>query len=250
MADTPEKTMPFTAHLAELRRCLIISFAAVGVGFLAAYAFSGELLEWLVRPLIKALPPGNKLVFTALPEAFFIYLKVSLIAGIVVASPVIFYQLWMFIAPGLYHKEKRLVLPFVFISTALFVGGALFGYYVVFPVGFKFLVGFSTENIKALPSIQMYLTFSLKLLLGFGLVFEFPVLAYFLGKAGIINAKMMANNRRVAILLIFIVAAVVTPPDIVSQILLAIPLYILYEGSILIVRIIGRKREKALTEQS
>jgi sec-independent protein translocase protein TatC len=250
MPDTQEKTMPFTAHLAELRHCLIISFVAVGVGFMAAYAFSGEILEWLVRPLIQVLPPGNKLVFTALPEAFFIYLKVSLITGIVVASPVIFYQLWMFIAPGLYHKEKRLVLPFVFISTALFVGGALFGYYVVFPVGFRFLVGFSTDNIKALPSIQMYLTFCLKLLLGFGLVFEFPVVAFFLAKAGIINAKMMANNRRVAILLIFIVAAIVTPPDVVSQILLAIPLYLLYEVSIVLVRITVRKREKkALAER-
>jgi sec-independent protein translocase protein TatC len=118
MSDNSDKTMPFTAHLAELRRCLIISFVAVGVGFMAAYAFSGEILEWLVRPLIRVLPPGNKLVFTALPEAFFIYLKVSLITGIVVASPVIFYQLWMFIAPGLYHREKRLVLPFVFIEPS------------------------------------------------------------------------------------------------------------------------------------
>jgi len=245
MSDNPDKTMPFTAHLAELRRCLIISFVAIGIGFVAAYAFSAEILEWLVRPLILVLPPGNKLVFTALPEAFFIYLKVSLITGIVVASPVIFYQLWMFIAPGLYHKEKRLVLPFVLISTALFVGGALFGYYVVFPVGFRFLIGFSTDNIKALPSIQMYLTFCLKLLLGFGLVFEFPVLAFFLAKVGIIDARMMANNRRVAILLIFIVAAIVTPPDVVSQILLAIPLYLLYEVSIILVRITVRKREKA-----
>ncbi|MCU0579494.1 MAG: twin-arginine translocase subunit TatC [Desulfobacterota bacterium] len=244
MSENHEKTMPFTAHLAELRRCLIISFSAVGVGFAAAYAFSGEILEWLVRPLIQVLPPGNKLVFTALPEAFFIYLKVSLITGIVVASPVIFYQLWMFVAPGLYQKEKRLVLPFVFVSTALFVGGALFGYYVVFPVGFRFLVGFSTDNIKALPSIQMYLTFCLKLLLGFGLVFEFPVVAFFLAKVGIIDAPMMARNRRVAILLIFIVAAIVTPPDIVSQILLAIPLYLLYEASIVLVRITVRKREK------
>ena len=249
MDEKIEKSMPFMAHLGELRNRLIVSFVAVGLGFAIAYAFSNELFEWLVRPLVKVLPPGDKLVFTALPEAFFIYLKVSLIAGIVLASPVIFYELWMFVAPGLHQKEKRFVLPFVLISSALFVGGSLFGYYVVFPVGFKFLAGFATENIKALPSIQLYLNFCLKLLLGFGLVFELPVLAYFLGKAGILNSKMMANNRRVAILLIFVVAAVVTPPDVVSQILLAVPLYGLYEISILIVKFTGRKREKALEEQ-
>jgi sec-independent protein translocase protein TatC len=249
MTEKIEKAMPFTAHLGELRNRLIVSFVAVGLGFAIAYAFSNELFEWLVRPLVKVLPPGDKLVFTALPEAFFIYLKVSLIAGIVLASPVIFYELWMFVAPGLHQKEKRFVLPFVLISSGLFIGGSLFGYYVVFPVGFKFLAGFATENIKALPSIQLYLNFCLKLLLGFGLVFELPVLAFFLGKAGILNSKMMAANRRVAVLLIFVVAAVVTPPDVVSQILLAVPLYGLYEISILIVKFTGRKKEKALEEQ-
>jgi sec-independent protein translocase protein TatC len=238
-----EAKMPFTAHLTELRKRLIISFVAVGVGFAVAYAFSSEIFEWLVKPLIRVLPPGDKLVFTALPEAFFIYLKVSLIAGIVLASPMIFYQLWMFVAPGLYQKEKRLVLPFVVISSLLFAGGALFGYYVVFPTAFRFLVGFSTENIRALPALQQYLTLCLKLLLGFGLIFEFPVLAYFLGRVGIINSRMMAKNRRIAILLIFVVAAILTPPDVVSQILLAVPLYLLYEISILVVKFSGRKKK-------
>jgi sec-independent protein translocase protein TatC len=240
----PDIKMPFTAHLAELRKRLIISFVAVGIGFAVAYAFSAEIFDWLVQPLIKVLPPGDKLVFTALPEAFFIYLKASLIAGIVLASPVIFYELWMFVAPGLHQREKRFVLPFVIISTLLFVAGALFGYYIVFPVGFRFLVGFSTENIRALPSLQLYLSFCIKMLLGFGLVFEFPVLAYFLGRAGIISSPMMAKNRRIAILLIFIVAAVITPPDVVSQILLAVPLYILFEGSILIVKLTGKKKKE------
>ena len=248
--EQTEKSMPFMSHLGELRNRLIVSFVAAGIGFAIAYSFSAEIFEWLVRPLVKVLPPGDKLVFTALPEAFFIYLKVSLIAGIVLASPVIFYELWMFVAPGLHQKEKRFVLPFVLISSGLFIGGSLFGYYVVFPVGFKFLAGFATENIKALPSIQLYLNFCLKLLLGFGLVFELPVLAFFLGKAGILNSKMMAANRRVAILLIFVVAAVVTPPDVVSQILLAVPLYGLYEISILIVKFTGRKKEKVPAEQS
>jgi sec-independent protein translocase protein TatC len=240
-----EAKMPFTAHLAELRKRLVICFIAVGIGFAVAYAYSGQIFEWLVQPLIGVLPPGDKLVFTALPEAFFIYLKASLIAGVVLASPVIFYQLWMFVAPGLYQKEKKFVLPFVIISSLLFAGGALFGYYVVFPVGFRFLVGFSTENIRALPSLQLYLTFCLKLLLGFGLVFEFPVLAYFLGRIGILDSKMMAKNRRIAILLIFIVAAVITPPDVVSQILLAVPLYLLYEVSIVVVKFTGKKKKEA-----
>lgn len=235
--------MPFTAHLAELRRRLIVCFIAIGVGFAVAYAFSEAIFEWLVRPLIRVMPPGDKLVYTSLPEAFFIYLKASLIAGIVLASPVIFYELWMFVAPGLYQKEKRFVLPFLFISSLLFLAGALFGYYVVLPVGFRFLVGFSTENIRALPSLQLYLTFCLKLLLGFGLVFELPVLAFFLGKAGVLDARSMAKNRRIAVLLVFIVAAILTPPDVVSQILLALPLYLLFEASILIVRITGHKAD-------
>jgi sec-independent protein translocase protein TatC len=243
-----EVKMSFTAHLSELRKRLIICFVAVGIGFAIAYAYSAEIFEWLVQPLIGVLPPGDKLVFTALPEAFFIYIKASLIAGTILASPVIFYELWMFVAPGLYQKEKKFVLPFVLISSLLFALGALFGYYVVFPVGFRFLVGFSTENIRALPSLQLYLSFCLKLLLGFGLAFEFPVLAYFLGRIGIINSKMMAKNRRIAILLIFVVAAVVTPPDVASQIMLAIPLYILYEGSILIVKFTGKKQEEEKTE--
>lgn len=236
--------MPFTAHLAELRKRLIICLIATGIGFFMAYGFSIQIFEWLVQPLIGVLPPGDKLVFTALPEAFFIYLKASLIAGVVLASPIIYYQLWMFVAPGLHQKEKKVVLPFVIISSLLFITGALFGYYVVFPVGFRFLVGFSTENIRALPSLQLYLSFCLKLLLGFGLVFELPVLAYFLGRTGIIDAPMMARNRRIAILLIFIVAAIVTPPDVVSQILLAIPLYLLFEGSILIVKFTGKKKKE------
>lgn len=236
--------MPFTAHLAELRKRLIICLIATGIGFFMAYGFSTQIFEWLVQPLIGVLPPGDKLVFTALPEAFFIYLKASLIAGVVLASPIIYYQLWMFVAPGLHQKEKKVVLPFVIISSLLFITGALFGYYVVFPVGFRFLVGFSTENIRALPSLQLYLSFCLKLLLGFGLVFELPVLAYFLGRTGIIDAPMMARNRRIAILLIFIVAAIVTPPDVVSQILLAIPLYLLFEGSILIVKFTGKKKKE------
>jgi len=235
--------MSFTAHLGELRKRLVISFVAVGIGFAVAYAYSVEIFEWLVQPLIGVLPPGDKLVFTALPEAFFIYIKASLIAGTVLASPVIFYELWMFVAPGLYQKEKKYVLPFVIISSLLFALGALFGYYVVFPVGFRFLVGFSTENIRALPSLTLYLSFCLKLLLGFGLVFEFPVLAYFLGRIGIINSRMMAQNRRIAILLIFVVAAVITPPDVVSQIMLAIPLYLLYEGSIIIVKFTGKEKK-------
>jgi len=245
----PDVKMPFTAHLAELRKRLIICFVAIGVGFAVAYAFSGEIFEWLVKPLIGVLPPGDKLVFTALPEAFFIYLKASLIAGTVLVSPVIFYELWMFIAPGLYQKEKKIVLPFVITSSLLFVGGALFGYYVVFPIGFRFLVGFSTENIRALPSLQLYLSFCLKLLLGFGLVFELPVLAYFLGRVGIINSRMMAKNRRIAILLIVIIAAIITPPDVVSQILLAVPLYLLFESSILIVKLTGRKKREEDNEE-
>ena len=167
-----ESKLPFTAHLEELRKRLIVCFIAVGIGFVISYGFKEYLFQILVHPLVKVMAPGDSLIFTGLPEAFFTYLKVAFLAGLMLAAPVIIYEFWIFVAPGLYDKEKRLMLPIVFLSTFFFIGGALFGYFLVFPWGFKFFLGFATETIRPMPSMKEYLGFSAKLLLAFGLVFR------------------------------------------------------------------------------
>jgi len=238
-----EKKLPLTAHLQELRKRLIFSFIAIGVGFILCYAFADNIFNILAAPLTNELmPKGGSLIFTNVAEAFFTYMKVALIAGIIVTSPFIVYQIWAFVAPGLYQKEKRYVVPFVLGSTLFFVLGILFGYYVAIPVGFKFLLGYATDVIKPMPSMKEYLSFSLKFLLACGLVFEFPVALVLLSKIGIIDAKMLSRQRKYALLLIFIFAAVVTPsPDLISQVLMAVPLVGLYELSILLSKIFGKK---------
>jgi sec-independent protein translocase protein TatC len=239
--DHLESKMPFTEHLEELRHRLIICFVAVGIGFLICYFFAKQLFEILMRPLIQAMPPEDTLIFTALPEAFFTYLKVALLAGIGLASPVIIYHFWRFIAPGLYKRERSALLPIVFFSTFFFIGGALFGYFVVFPWGFKFFVGFASDNIKAMPSIREYLKFAAKLLFAFGFIFELPLFTFFLARLGLVNAELLRRKQKYSILAIFMLAAVLTPPDIVTQVLMAGPLLLLYEISIWVARIFGRK---------
>ncbi len=237
--------LPMTAHLEELRRRLIICFCAVGIGFAISYIFSKRLFEILMQPLLAAMPSEEKLIYTGLPEAFFTYLKVAFLAGVLLAVPVIVYQLWMFIAPGLYDKEKRLVLPIVFLSSLFFLGGALFGYFIVFPFGFKFFMGFASDYVKPLPAMKEYLGFSSKLLFAFGIVFEMPLFVTFLAKLGIVNVKFLKAKRKYAILLFFVFASILTPPDVITQILMAGPLILLYEVGILGARVFGKKEEKA-----
>ncbi|HSO20553.1 MAG TPA: twin-arginine translocase subunit TatC [Desulfosarcina sp.] len=233
--------IPFTSHLEELRRRLIIAFIAVAVGFAASYGFKEQLFEILVRPLKLVMAEGDTLIFTNLPEAFFTYLKVAFLTGIGLASPVIFYQFWLFVAPGLYDKEKRLLLPIMFLSTFFFVGGAMFGYFIVFPFGFEFFLGFATETIRPMPSMKEYLGFAAKLLLAFGIVFELPLVITFLARLGIVSVPFLKKNRKYAILLFFVGSAILTPPDVVTQVMMALPLMLLYEISILGARVFGRK---------
>ncbi len=238
---TEDEKLPFTGHLEELRRRLIICFVSVGVGFVGGYLFKERLFELLMNPLVKVMKPGQNLVFTGLPEAFFTYLKVSLLAGVLIASPVIIYQFWLFVAPGLYEREKRLLIPIVLLSTIFFVGGALFGYFVVFPYGFKFFLGFATEIIRPLPSMKEYMSFSSKLLIAFGLVFELPLVITFLAKLGIVSVDFLKKNRKYALLCFFVGAAILTPPDVVTQVMMALPLMVLYEISIVGARVFGKK---------
>jgi sec-independent protein translocase protein TatC len=240
-----DEKLPFTSHLEELRKRLIICFIAVGIAFCICYAFSKRLFEILMQPLLMAMPPDEKLIYTGLPEAFFTYLKVAFLAGILLAVPVIMYQFWMFIAPGLYDKEKRWAIPIVVLSSVFFLGGALFGYFVVFPFGFKFFMGFASDAIKPLPSMKEYLGFSTKLLFAFGVVFEMPLFITFLAKLGVVDVQFLRTKRKYAILLFFVFAAILTPPDVITQIMMAGPLILLYEVSILGAKLFGKKREKA-----
>jgi sec-independent protein translocase protein TatC len=238
-----EDKQPFTNHLDELRKRLITCFTAVGIGFVASYAFKEKLFYILVAPLQNAMQSGDSLIYTHLPEAFFTFLKTALISGILLASPVLLYQFWMFIAPGLYDREKKLMIPILFLSTLFFTGGALFGYFIVFPWGFKFFLSFATDTIRPMPSMREYLGFASKLLLAFGLVFELPLVITFLAKLGIVSVEFLKKHRKYAILIFFVGAAMLTPPDVVTQIMMALPLMLLYEISIIGARIFGKKSE-------
>jgi sec-independent protein translocase protein TatC len=181
------------------------------------------------------------MIFTGLPEAFFTYLKVSLLAGIVLATPVLFYQFWMFVSPGLYRTEKKYLLPVVILSIFFFVIGASFGYFIVFPYGFQFFLGFATDTIQAMPSMKEYLSFASKMLLAFGFVFELPLVLTFMARMGLVTVPFLKKNRKYALLLFFVGAALITPPDVITQIMMALPLMVLYEISIIGARIFGRK---------
>jgi sec-independent protein translocase protein TatC len=233
--------IPFTAHLEELRRRLITCAIAVGVGFVVSYGFRKQLFDILMAPLTAAMRSGDTLIYTNLPEAFFTFLKVSLIAGLMVASPVIIYQFWMFVAPGLYDREKKLLVPIIFLSSFFFVAGSLFGYFIVFPWGFKFFLSFATETIRPMPSMKEYLSFSSKLLLAFGLIFELPLVLTFMARLGLVTVSFLKKNRKYAVLLFFVGAAILTPPDVVTQIMMALPLMLLYEISILGAKLFGKK---------
>ncbi len=243
------REMSFLDHLDELRLRLTRCIIAVGVGFLACYGFSKQLFDILVAPLVAAMPPESKLIYTAMPEAFFTYIKVAIVAGILLSSPYIFYQIWLFVAPGLYKEERKWLLPIGFVSGLFFTGGALFGYMIVFPFAFDFFMGFHTELIQPMPSLKEYLSFSLKLLFAFGVVFELPLFIFFLARLGVVTAQSLRKFRKYAILLGFIVSALLTPPDVISQCLMAGPLIILWELSIIVALVFGRKPKEKPTDE-
>jgi len=244
--DTPEDETPgmtLLDHLGELRVRLVRCLIAVGLAFAGCYSFAEKLFDLLMQPLVKAMPPDSKLIFTALPEAFFVYMQVGLVAATFVASPFIFYQIWAFISPGLYEEEKKNAIPIALFSASFFIGGAAFCYFQVFPYAFEFFMGFATDRILPMPSLSEYLGFALKMLLAFGIIFEMPLFTFFLAKLGILTAGMMRRGRKYAILGIFIVAAILTPPDVFSQMLMACPMLVLYEISIFIAAAVGRKEK-------
>jgi sec-independent protein translocase protein TatC len=238
-----DESSPLLNLLQRLRKRLVSCAIAIGVGFIICYAFSETLFRVLARPLKLELAPDSLFIYTGLPEMFFNYIKIGFVGGLLLAAPYILYQVWMLVAPAMNDRQKRLVLPFVICSSLLFIGGGLFGYFVAFPFGFKFFLGFESEYLQSLPSVKQYLSFSIKLLFLFGVVFEFPVLAFFLTRAGIVTSEFLKKNRAYGMFLIFVIAAVITPPDVISQIMLAMPLLLLYEVGIFVSRMAeGRKK--------
>lgn len=226
--------MPFLDHLEELRIRLIKSLATVILFTIAAFVFSDKLISFLASPL-------PKVYYMAPTEAFMAQVKVSLAVGVAAAAPVILYQLWMFVLPGLYETESRVVFPIVISSIVFFYGGAAFCLFYVVPLALHFLMQFGSENVEPLISISEYFAFVVRLALAFAIVFELPIVAYFLGRIGILTYTMLSRGRRYAVVSILVLSAVITPPDIFSQVALTVPVYLLYELSILIVYLTGRR---------
>ncbi|MDR3347852.1 MAG: twin-arginine translocase subunit TatC [Helicobacteraceae bacterium] len=226
-------------HIAELRSRLIKIIASLFVGFFVCFAFWEPILAWVVKPLNAALAENSSVIAYKMGEQFFTAVLVSFFATLLITLPYIFYQIWAFVAPGLYVNEKRLVIPFVLATTIMFLLGALFAYYIVFPYGFAYLVNFGEALVTSMISIGEYLSFFVKLMFGFGVSFELPVICFFLAKIGLIDDKMLKDFFRYAIVLIFIFAAIITPPDVLTQFLMAIPMLLLYGISILLVKAVN-----------
>lgn len=248
MADAE---MPLTAHLEELRWRVVKALLAIFLGFVIAYLFADTLFAILIRPITLAAGDSPvKLIGTGVTEAFFTKLKVAFIAGIFLAAPVILYEIWQFVAPGLYDEEKIYVVPFVFFGTFFFVAGAWFCYAFVFQVGYAFfLEQYDTIGIEPTLRISEYLSFSARMLLAFGVTFELPVLAYFFARIGMIDHQTLLRPWRYAVMGIFVVAAVLTPgPDVASQLLLVAPLVVLYGVSIVIAYFVSTRSAAAGTD--
>lgn len=249
MRDVDESRAPLMDHLIELRRRLIWSFAALFVAFGACFYFADDIFAFLAQPLVDAFGPGEgKLVYTKLYEAFFVEVRVAFFAAFFLAFPVIANQIWAFVAPGLYAKEKRAFLPFLIATPVLFVMGGALAYYVVMPTAFRFFLGYQGNlggiEQEALPSIGEYLSLVMHFILAFGIAFLLPVLLMLLERAGIVTRDQLKRGRRYAILVAFIVAAVATPPDVLSQFMLAVPLILLYELSLIAIWFTERQRAR------
>ncbi len=235
--------MSFLEHLDELRKRIIRAVIAVFVGFLIACFFIQQLFDFIMKPLQLLLPPGGSLIFTDPTEAFVLYIKIAAIAGLLIASPAVMTQVWMFIAPGLYTHEKKMAIPFVLMSSVFFIAGAAFSHYIVFPMTWRFFVSFTTDYLTFMPRIEPAFSLYMKMLLAFGLVFQMPTVVLFLARMGVVTAGFLWRNIKYAVLIIFIVAAVVTPSaDMITQTAMAGPMILLYLLSIFLAWAFGKKK--------
>jgi sec-independent protein translocase protein TatC len=251
--ELDDRQMPLLDHLIELRNRLMWACGAIFVGFVICYLFADHIYAFLVQPLadIYQGQTGRRMIYTGLTEAFFTYIKVAFWAGAFLTFPIVAAQLWMFIAPGLYRNEKQAFLPFLIATPILFFIGGAIAYYVVFPLAWRFFVSFETAGgpetlpIELEARVGEYLSLVMKLIFAFGLSFQLPVALTLMGRVGLVSSEALSRNRKFAIVGVFVVAAIITPPDIISQVTLAIPILILYEMSIFAVRIVERRRAEA-----
>jgi len=245
-----EGRMTFLEHLDELRKRITHAVAALLVGFLIAFAFINQIFQFVYARLTSQIP-GGKFIYTEPGEAFFLWMKVALLMGVLIASPYIMWQVWLFIAPGLYAKEKRLAIPFVISSSGLFIGGAAFSHYVLFPAAWAFFGSFSNDFMQFTPRVAPVWDLYVKLLLGMGLVFQMPVLMFVLARLGIVTAGFLARNIKYAVLLIFIAAAILTPDaSPVNQVLVAAPMIVLYLVGIIVAWIFGKSKKSDRDDDS
>jgi sec-independent protein translocase protein TatC len=241
LKDAPQKEMSFGDHLLELRSRLLKSVIAVMVCTIGCYFFWEKILALFTGYPLHMIEKPPSLIYTAPAEAFMISFKIAIFGGIFAAAPIVLYQVWCFISPGLYLKEKRTIFPVVFFSTLFFASGVVFCYMLVLPMAFRFLLSFYTVKLLPMLSINTYIGFVIKMLAAFGLVFELPVFAFILARLGLITHRFLIKQVRYAIVLIFIVAAILTPPDVLSQTLMAVPMLFLYGLSIIVAYFAGRK---------
>jgi sec-independent protein translocase protein TatC len=242
MADTQET---FLSHLIELRDRLIKSLVAVGIAFIPAFFFSAELYDLLARPVIAALPEGSRMIATGVITPFLIPMKIGLMAAFLAVLPFVLYQIWAFVAPGLYAHEKRLMLPLIVSSTVLFFVGMAFCYFFVFGAVFEFINRWAPKSISVAPDIEAYFNFVLGMFLAFGIAFEIPVVVVVLTITGLVSVAQLREWRGYVVVGIFVIAAIVTPPDVVSQLALAIPMCLLYELGIILSRMLERRKSTA-----
>lgn len=253
MKDIDDSKAPLLEHLIELRRRLLYSVLALLAAFAVCFYFASDIFAFLVQPLVKAFGAGGagKLIYTKLYEAFFVEIKVALFAASFLAFPIVANQIWLFVAPGLYRHEKQAFLPFLLATPVLFVGGAALAYYVVMPTAFRFFLGFQTDTAgleqEALPAMGEYLSLVMHFIFAFGIAFLLPVLMMVLERAGIVTRDQLKRGRRYAIVAAFVIAAIATPPDVLSQLMLAIPLMLLYELALIAIWFSEKRRPRAAT---
>ena len=245
-ADAQDAPMLLTEHLAELRRRLTISIVAIVIGFAICYGQAEFLFGLLLRPIEDVLQErAGHMIFTGLAEPFIVYIKTGLLGGLLLAMPVIFWQIWLFVRPAFRGSEEKYTTAFVIAGSLLFVTGALFGYFLVFPYGFRFLLLLGGDDYQPLLTLREYFSLATRMLLAFGAMFETPMVLVFLARLGAIDAAWLRRNRRYAIVVTFIVAAILTPPDVFSQSMLALPMLALYEISVWLVAAMGKKKADA-----
>ena len=240
MSGTVEET--FLSHLFELRDRLVRSLVAVGIVFIPTFFFAAELYDLLAMPMMRTLPQGSKMIATGVITPFFIPMKIALMVAFLITLPYLLYQAWAFVAPGLYSHEKKLVMPLIVSSTLLFFLGMLFCYFIVFQTVFSFIAQFAPKSITVAPDIEAYFNFVLGMFMAFGITFETPVVVVVLVMTGMISVEKLKEIRSFVIVGAFVVAAIVTPPDVVSQLMLAIPLCVLYEVGIFFARFVEKPR--------